>query len=130
MIPAAVADALRQVDAIRKTARRPGDGSGASPSPRRHVDATSAHVRPAGRRAMVKLQLLTGARGRRGVIMVPWPATSTDRATLWTLPTGDYHKTAHHGHDRIVYLGPKSQAVIKPFLALESERYLFHRRTP
>ena len=29
------------------------------------------------------------------------------------------HKTEHHGHGRIIALGPKAQEVIRPFLTLE-----------
>jgi len=35
------------------------------------------------------------------------------------------HKTAWHGHERNVYLGPKAQAIVKPFLKAETQAYLF-----
>jgi len=35
------------------------------------------------------------------------------------------HKTAHRGKDRIVTIGPKAQAVLKPFLGLSLTVYLF-----
>jgi hypothetical protein len=34
------------------------------------------------------------------------------------------HKTEHHGHDRI-YLGPLTQAVVKPFLKSDTQAHLF-----
>jgi integrase len=35
------------------------------------------------------------------------------------------HKTAHHGHGRTIALGPKAQAVVKEFLTLDTQAYLF-----
>src|SRR5204863_9332310 len=35
------------------------------------------------------------------------------------------HKTAHHGHQRVVALGPKAQEVLRPFLKTDLQAYLF-----
>lgn len=35
------------------------------------------------------------------------------------------HKTAYRGKDRVVALGPKAQAVVRPFLTLRLDDYLF-----
>src|SRR5690349_7106196 len=35
------------------------------------------------------------------------------------------HKTTHHGHDRTIYLGPKAQDVVRPFLQTNIDAYLF-----
>ena len=35
------------------------------------------------------------------------------------------HKTKIFGHDRDIYLGPKAQEIIKPFLKLDPAAYLF-----
>ena len=35
------------------------------------------------------------------------------------------HKTEHHGHQRIVPIGPQGQEVIRPFLKADVEAYLF-----
>ena len=34
---------------------------------------------------------------------------------VWTY-SPPYHKTAHHGHKRTIFVGPKGQEVIGPFL--------------
>jgi integrase len=37
-----------------------------------------------------------------------------------------HHKNAHHGHKRTIYIGPKAQGVIKPFLSDRPvDTYLF-----
>lgn len=35
------------------------------------------------------------------------------------------HKTAHHGHDRVIALGPQAQAVVEEFLTTDTQAYLF-----
>jgi len=35
------------------------------------------------------------------------------------------HKTEHHGHERVVYLGAREQEILKPYLKLELDAYLF-----
>jgi hypothetical protein len=43
---------------------------------------------------------------------------------VWTF-TPASHKTEHHGRGRVIYLGPKAQEVLKPFLRPELIAYLF-----
>jgi integrase len=38
------------------------------------------------------------------------------------------HKTEHHGHQRIIAIGPRAQEVIRPFLTLDTQAYLFSPR--
>jgi integrase len=40
----------------------------------------------------------------------------------------DRHKTEHHGKRREIILGPKAQAVLKPWLRTEPSDYLFRPR--
>ena len=63
--------------------------------------------------ALIRLQLLSGARAGELVMM---RATNLDTAgRVWTYnPQG--HKTAHHGKQRMIYLGPLAQEIINPFL--------------
>jgi len=72
--------------------------------------------------SMVRLQLLTGMRpgeicGMRGCDL-------DTTGSLWLYKPGD-HKTRHHGHERIVYLGAKAQALINDFLKTDLNAYLF-----
>jgi integrase len=38
------------------------------------------------------------------------------------------HKTQHRGKDRVIPLGPQAQAVVKPFLSLDTQAYFFSPR--
>ncbi len=44
--------------------------------------------------------------------------------SVWVYTPKD-HKTAHHGHERTIYLGPRAQRVIRPFLSRSLTAYLF-----
>ena len=35
------------------------------------------------------------------------------------------HKTEHHGHDRMVFIGPKGQEIVRPFLGTKLDAYCF-----
>jgi len=45
-------------------------------------------------------------------------------ARVW-IYTPESHKTEHHGRERRVYLGPKAQEVLRPWLRPELTAYLF-----
>jgi integrase len=36
------------------------------------------------------------------------------------------HKTAHHGHERVVLIGPKAQEVLRPYLGTKLDAYCFN----
>ena len=50
---------------------------------------------------------------------------------LWVFSPST-HKTAHHGHERAVYFGPKAQAVVEQWLRPNVHEFLFNlaRRSP
>jgi integrase len=35
------------------------------------------------------------------------------------------HKTAHHGHDRLILIGPKAQEILRPHLSTKLDAYCF-----
>jgi integrase len=86
--------------------------------------------------AMIRLQLATGMRSGevvtiRGIDIDTKVKPGPDGVQLWHYrpgsdkgPTGQ-HKTAHHGHERVIRLGPKAQAILKPWLRREPAEYLF-----
>src|SRR5262249_28609738 len=72
--------------------------------------------------AMIRLQELSGMRPGEVVIMRGCDLDTNGR--LWTyMPSS--HKTEHHGHERIIYLGPEAQRVLKPWLRMDLHAYLF-----
>jgi integrase len=80
-------------------------------------------------RGMVEVQLLTGARPGEVCAMRGCDIDMTGAVWLYR-PGSDggpegRHKTAHHGHGRIIAIGPKAQEVIRQFLKLDTRAYLF-----
>jgi integrase len=74
---------------------------------------------------MIQLQLLTGMRPGEVVVMRGCDLNMT--GPVWTyLPKS--HKTAWHGHSRTIYLGPRAQEIIQPWLKLDTQAYLFSPR--
>src|SRR3546814_10186803 len=43
---------------------------------------------------------------------------------LWTYKPSQ-HKTAWHGHERVIYLGPRAQDVLRPFLKKDLQAFIF-----
>jgi integrase len=76
------------------------------------VEATLPHL-TATTRAMVQFQRLTGARPGEVCAM---KIGDIDRSSeVWTY-TPSAHKTQHHGKTRTVFIGPKAQKILAPFL--------------
>jgi integrase len=79
-------------------------------------------------RAMVEVQRLCGGRPQDIVEMRPIDIDTTGE--MWEYRPRRY-KTEHHNEDnlpereRVVFLGPRAQAIIKPLLPLNVEAYVF-----
>ncbi len=71
---------------------------------------------------MIELQRFTGMRPGEVTMMRGCDLDTSGK--VWTYIPAT-HKTAHHGHDRVIYLGPRAQAVVKPFLKRDLLAYLF-----
>ncbi len=64
--------------------------------------------------ALIQLQLFTAARAGELVTM---RATEIDTSGPIWIYTPTEHKTAHHGIERNIYLGPRAQEIVRGFLA-------------
>lgn len=85
------------------------------------IEATLKHL-PAVVADMVQLQLLTGA--RPGEIRTLKPTEVDRSADVWVyLPT--VHKLQHHGRERVLFIGPKGQAILTPYLLRSPDAYCF-----
>ncbi|QDU70449.1 site-specific integrase [Mucisphaera calidilacus] len=85
------------------------------------VQATKQQVCPQIA-AMIDLQLITGMRPGEVVLM---RTRDVDLTTdHWTY-TPESHKTEHHGRRRVIFLGPRAQEVLGPWLRTRQEAYLF-----
>ncbi len=121
LIDASICQALDTVAGLQKGRSKAVETEDVKPVAAAVVDA----VRPFVSRqvwAMIELQRLTAMRSGEAVIMRGADITMTGNVWIYV---PESHKTEHHGRGREIYLGPKAQAVIKPFLATDLSKYLF-----
>jgi integrase len=124
LVPVAVIQTIATVPGLQCGRTAAPESEGVPPAPDEHVNATLPFL-PAPVRAMVELQRLTGCRA--GEVMAMRAVDLTTAGPVWTYrPAG--HKNQHRGLDRVIFLGPQAQAVVKPFLTTGLEAYLFSPR--
>jgi integrase len=94
------------------------------PVPEAYIDA----IRPYLSRqvmAMIDLQLLTGA--RPGEVCQARTCDLDTRGPIWEYRPAS-HKGQHHGKRRLIFLGPRAQEVVRPFLRVDIEEPMFQPR--
>ena len=124
LVPAGVHHALKAVAGLKRGRTEARESAPVRPAPEADVDAIRPHAAPQVW-AMVELQRLTGMRPGEVVIL---RGADLDRSgPVWTYTPGR-HKTAHHGRERVIFLGPRAQEVVKPWLRPELEAFLFSPR--
>jgi integrase len=124
LIPAAVFHGVQAVDGLRFGRSDAKETEPIRPVPDAFVAAVLPHVcRQVA--AMIHLQELTGARPGEVVIMRGCELDTSGR--VWVFRP-EQHKNLYRGRQREVYLGPKAQEVIKPFLQTDLQAYLFSPR--
>lgn len=120
-VPGDVYHALQAVAGLKR-----GRCAAREPAPVKPVPAECiAAIQPFVSRqvwALVQLQLLTAARAGELVGLRPGDIARGGR--IWTC-TPSAHKTAHHGHARVIYFGPRAQAVLQPFLLRPEDACMF-----
>jgi len=112
MIPVETYQALMTLPGLKLGRTKAAERAGIKPVPDHHIQAIEPHV-SSQVWAMVQLQRLTAARPGELVIMRAIDLDTTGR--VWTY-TPQTHKTAYRGTRRTIYIGPRAQEVIKPFL--------------
>ena len=121
LIPAGIVLALETVEALELGRSRARESDGIKPVPMEHVDAVSPLL-PVPVAAMVKLQLLCGCRAGEIVRMRGDGLDMTESVWIFKPP---HHKNAWRGEQRVVYLGPRAQAIVREFLKPDPTAYLF-----
>ena len=89
-----------------------------------HIQAIEPHVTPQIW-AMIQFQLWTGC--RPGEVCAVRTIDINMQGEIWEYRPHS-HKTEHHGKERVIYLGPHAQAVIKSWLKTDPHAYLFSPR--
>jgi integrase len=122
LLPPAVLQALTAVEPLRVGRSAAQETQPVRPVPDEHVEAVLPFLPPTVA-AMVRLQRVTGMRS--GEICVLRTCDIDTRKAVWVYRPRS-HKTAYRGHDRTVRIGPKGQAVLRPFLRSDApQAYVF-----
>jgi integrase len=121
LVPASVHQALCAVAPLKRGRTQARESEPVKPVARAVVEETLPILRPM-LADMVRLQLETGMRPGELVVMRGCDIDMT--GTIW-LYRPKAHKTQHHGHERIIPIGPKAQAIIRRHLKPSVEAYLF-----
>jgi integrase len=100
------------------------EGEGGKPVDPAHVERVLPLVDPRIA-AMIRLQLLSGMRPGEVVQMTMRALDTAGPVWIFTPPR---HKTAHHRKQRRVFLGPRAQEVLRPWLRTELDAPLFQPR--
>jgi integrase len=120
-IPACVFETLRLIPGLKKGRTKARETAPVKPVDPDVVNATIEHL-PSVVADMVRLQLLAGC--RPGEVCKLTPAMIDREGEVWVAKIGD-HKTAHHGRRRNIYVGPKAQAILMPYLLRGPDDCLF-----
>lgn len=120
-VPSSIHQALLAVPGLSKGRSEARETTPIPPVAPQTVDATLTELSPVVA-DMVRFQRLTGC--RPGEVCAIRPRDVTRTGDVWEYrPEG--HKMAHTGRERIVWIGPKAQAVITPYLVREPDAYCF-----
>ena len=121
LVPASIFHGLTAVSGLRAGRSEAREAEPVRPVADVMVDQTLPCLPPTVA-AMVRLQLVTGMRPGEVCAM---STGSIDRTgPVWTYRPAQ-HKTAHHGHAREVALGPQAQEVLRPYLKLDADAFIF-----
>ena len=124
VVSAGVWHGLMAVKHLRRGRTAAIDNEPVHPAPEADIKAAMEFM-PRTIKAMVELQLASGMRPGEARLMRlvdidmgvnPWAYTPTE------------HKTQHLGRDRTILLGPKAQAVLRPFLSRRTTAWVFSPR--
>jgi integrase len=124
LVPASVYHGLQTVAGLRYGRSEARETAPVKPVPDAHIDAVLGFVAPPVA-AMIRLQRLTGMRSGEVVIM---RACDIDMSgEVWLYAPSD-HKNKWRGQPKLIPLGPRAQAIVKPFLKLDTTEFLFSPR--
>jgi integrase len=121
IVPSSVLSALQAVAPLKRGRSEAHDAPSVMPIARAVVEDTLPYLGQI-MQDMVMLQLETGIRPGELVTMRACDIDMTGSIWLYRPPQ---HKTLHHGHDRVIAIGPRGQEIIKRHLTMNIESPLF-----
>lgn len=121
LVPPDIQQRLNAVPGLRKGRTEAAEPDPIEPVAPEIVEATIPHLPPVVQ-DMVRFQELTGARPTEVCLIRPG---DIDRSgEVWRYVPSK-HKTEHHGRSRVVFIGPRAQAVLRPYLLRADTAYCF-----
>ncbi len=121
IVPPSLAHGLDSVKGLMMGRSRARESQRVKPVPDQHVDATLPFL-PPPLVAMIECQRNTGMRPGEVVLMRKCDIDMS--GDVWIF-FPDRHKNDWRNHPRAVAIGPKGQAILKPFLDRRDDAYLF-----
>jgi integrase len=121
LLPVAIYQALATVTGLRRGRTVAADARPVLPVAQEAINKVMPRL-PGPIQAMVQLQLLTGCRPAEICQMRPIDIDRTGEVWCYRPQS---HKTAHHGVERRIFLGPKAQAILTPWLTRNPQEYCF-----
>ncbi len=131
LVPPSVYHGLDTVYGLQRGRTEARETEPVKPVPVALVDAILPHI-SAQAGAILQLMQHTGMRPGEACIIRGIDLDTTGAVWLYR-PGSDQgmhgrHKTAWHGIDRVIAIGPQGQAILKPWLRLNLHEYLFQPR--
>jgi integrase len=121
LVPRNTHNSLRTLEGLRRGRSDARETAPIKPVPDAFVDAVEPHVSMQVW-AMIRLQRLTGM--RPGEVTAMRTCDLDTSGAIW-LYTPVRHKMEHLGRERTIYLGPRAQAVLRPWLRTDLADFLF-----
>lgn len=115
LAPASVHQALATVEPLKRGRTTARETDPVRPASLDIVEAAKPYLSRQAL-ALVEIQLLTGARPGELIGMRAVDLDMDGAGGVWVYRPEE-HKNAHRGQERAIYLGPKSQGIVRPFLA-------------
>jgi len=121
LVPADVYHKLQALGGLKRGRSEAREGKPVLPVADTVVDETLPYL-PAVVADMVRFQRLVGC--RPGEVCTIRPVDVDRSGEVWSYRPAR-HKTDYRGRERVVYIGPRAQDVLRPYLLRASEAYCF-----
>ena len=125
LLPADCWQALKAVKGLRANRSAAKETEPVRPVADAVFEATLPEIGSPQIRAMLRFMRLTGARPGEVCIM---RTGDIDRSNSPWEYRPQTHKTAHRGHERVIPIGPRAQAVLADWLRADPEAFMFQPR--
>lgn len=121
LVPKDTAYALKAVPGLAKGRCDAKETAPVLPVDDATVHATIDHLPPIVAN-MVMLQRFTGCRPEEICLIRPCDVDTS--GSVWAYRP-ESHKTEHHGRERVVFIGPRGQEILRPYLLRSTGTYCF-----